>query len=104
MFEAVNLACSDIESELNLRILFAVESGSRAWGFPSSDSDYDVRFVYAMPIEWYLRLEESSDTVDRMEPGDLDLSGWELRKALRLLASLIPDKAKQWSTPPVARG
>lgn len=65
-------------------ILFACESGSRAWGFASPDSDYDVRFVYTHPLKWYLSISEGRDTIDVMD-GDFDAVGWELRKKLRLL-------------------
>jgi predicted nucleotidyltransferase len=64
----------------------AVESGSRAWGFASPDSDYDVRFIYVHQRAWYLTVFESRDVVEAMLPGDLDLSGWDLRKALRLFS------------------
>ena len=75
-----------LESEHDCRILIAVESGSRAWGFASPDSDYDVRVVYVKPIDWYLGLEErKTDTWNAMLPGDLDISAWDLRKALRHL-------------------
>lgn len=73
-----------LEKEHNIQILLAVESGSRAWGFPSPDSDYDVRFLYCHPLEWYLSLDEQKDSLNVMD-GELDLSGWELRKSLRLL-------------------
>ena len=75
-----------LESECDARVLLAVESGSRAWGFASPDSDYDVRFIYAHRRDWYLSVLESRDVIERMLPGDLDVSGWELRKALRLFA------------------
>ena len=75
-----------IERDLDVRILLAVESGSRAWGFASPDSDFDVRFVYAHRREWYLSVQESRDVIEEMLPGDLDVSGWELRKTLRLFA------------------
>ena len=74
----------NIEREHDCRVLHACESGSRAWGFPSPDSDYDIRFVYVHRRDWYLRLNESRDTLEWFAPGDLDYSGWELRKALRL--------------------
>ena len=73
-----------IEEEHDVRVLFAVESGSRAWGFPSPNSDYDVRFIYAHPREWYLSLdlEERSDVIECEIVDDMDLSGWDIRKAL----------------------
>src|SRR3954462_7246474 len=77
-------ALARVESEQNVRVLYACESGSRAWGFASRDSDYDVRFLYVHPRDWYLSVEDGRDVVERPLSDDLDLSGWELRKALRL--------------------
>lgn len=77
---------SAIERDKNIEILFAVESGSRAWGFASPDSDYDIRFVYKHKKDWYLNLWEQTDTIQFMTEDDLDGSGWDVRKALRLLA------------------
>lgn len=77
-------ALDAIELEYGVEVLFAAESGSRAWGFASPDSDYDVRFVYRHPRDWYLRVSEPRDVIERMLPDDLDVSGWDLRKALRL--------------------
>ncbi len=74
----------NIEEERNVKIVYACESGSRAWGFASPDSDYDVRFLYTHPIEWYLAVAEKRDTITIMD-GDFDAVGWELRKSLRLL-------------------
>lgn len=65
-------------------ILYACESGSRAWGFPSPDSDYDVRFIYLRPLEWYLSIEDRRDTIDLPVNSLLDINGWDLRKALKL--------------------
>jgi predicted nucleotidyltransferase len=77
----------EIERNKNIEILFAVESGSRAWGFASPDSDYDIRFVYKHKKDWYLNLWKQKDTIQFVTDNDLlDGSGWELRKALRLLA------------------
>ncbi|HEX7815829.1 nucleotidyltransferase domain-containing protein [Dyella sp.] len=84
MNEAIQEAIATIEHDFGVRVLYAAESGSRAWGFASPDSDYDVRFVYAHPRDWYLSVFEQRDVIERMLPGDLDVSGWELRKALRL--------------------
>jgi predicted nucleotidyltransferase len=85
MDAAIQSAIDDIEREHDVRVLYAAESGSRAWGFASPDSDYDVRFVYVHATDWYLQVFEQRDVIERMLPGDLDVSGWELRKALRLM-------------------
>lgn len=77
---------SEIEKEKNVEILVAVESGSRAWGFASPDSDYDIRFVYRHKKDWYLNLWEQKDSIQFMTEDDLDGSGWDVRKALKLLA------------------
>lgn len=87
-----------IEKQYNIRVLMACESGSRAWGFPSPDSDYDVRFVYCHPREWYLSLDEPKDTIEHME-GELDLVGWDLRKSLRLLRKSNAALLEQMQSP-----
>lgn len=74
-----------IEREHEVTIIFAIESGSRAWGFPSSDSDYDVRFVYAHKPEWYLSIVPGRDVIEIPVGPVLDVNGWDVRKALRLL-------------------
>ena len=73
-----------IAGKEGVRILFAVESGSRAWGFPSPDSDFDVRFVYARSRDWYLSIDSRRDVIERPIDGDLDINGWDLKKALQL--------------------
>lgn len=83
----ISSALRELEARAGLRVLYACESGSRAWGFPSPDSDYDVRFVYVQPLPWYLTVEPGRDTHEAMLPRALDLSGWELRKTLQLFAS-----------------
>jgi predicted nucleotidyltransferase len=74
------------EREHHVRIVLAVESGSRAWGFASPNSDYDVRFIYARTPERYLSvgLEEQRDVIEYGITDDIDLNGWDVRKALRL--------------------
>lgn len=74
-----------IESEHGVRVLYACESGSRAWGFASPDSDYDARFVYVHPRDWYLSIEPGRDVIELPIDDELDVSGWDLRKALGLL-------------------
>jgi predicted nucleotidyltransferase len=89
-----------IETEYEVRIVFACESGSRGWGFASPDSDYDVRFIYAHPLPWYLRITPQRDVIELPISDVLDINGWELRKALGLLkkgnATLI-----EWLDSPV---
>jgi len=79
-----------VEREENVRILLAVESGSRAWGFPSADSDYDVRFVYVHRLEWYLTIDPGRDVLERPLIDLIDLAGWDLKKALQLLRKSNP--------------
>jgi uncharacterized protein len=78
-------ALAAIEAEEGVRVLYACESGSRAWGFASRDSDWDLRFLYVHPPAWYFSVVEGRDVIERPILDDLDLGGWELRKALRLL-------------------
>ncbi len=75
------------EQEHNVKVLFAVESGSRAWGFASPNSDYDVRFIYVHPRDWYLAidLEDKRDVIEYPIVDEIDINGWDLRKALQLL-------------------
>jgi hypothetical protein len=83
---------SHLEQEEGVRILYACESGSRAWGFPSTDSDYDVRFIYLQPQDWYLSidLEKKRDVIERPINDQIDLNGWDLRKALWLYRKSNP--------------
>ena len=79
-----------IEEEENIKILLAVESGSRAWGFASPDSDYDVRFIYIRRMEDYLKLEKVQDVIELPMDDVLDMNGWDLQKTLRLLYKSNP--------------
>lgn len=81
---------SEIEAAEQITILHAVESGSRAWGFSSPDSDYDVRFLYIRPAGWYLKLEKTRDVLEYPIDETWDVSGWDLQKALRLMHSSNP--------------
>jgi predicted nucleotidyltransferase len=78
----------------------AVESGSRAWGFASEDSDWDVRYIYIHRLEWYLKIDEQKDSQEEILPNDLDLSGWELKKALRLFRKSNPPML-EWLRSPI---
>ncbi|MBZ4043944.1 nucleotidyltransferase domain-containing protein [Flavobacterium hibisci] len=86
MKEKILQKLKQTELEKEVEILFAVESGSRAWGFASPDSDYDIRFIYKHKPEYYLSLWEQPDVIEFMTEDDLDGSGWDLRKAIKLLA------------------
>lgn len=76
---------ANVEQDDSVRLLMAVESGSRAWGFPSPDSDYDVRFVYVRQRDWYLGLTLGRDVIEHPIVDEIDLNGWDIRKALSLL-------------------
>ena len=76
----------EVAIEKDIEILFAVESGSRAWGFESPDSDYDIRFVYKHKKEWYLNLWEQKDTIEFITDLELDGAGWDIKKTLKLLS------------------
>jgi len=80
----------EIEEKERIRILYACESGSRAWGFPSSDSDYDVRFLYLHPVERYLSIKKRRDVIECPITELLDINGWDLQKALLLLRKSNP--------------
>jgi predicted nucleotidyltransferase len=80
----IDARLSSLEME-GARILLAVESGSRAWGFPSPDSDYDTRFIYSRRLEDYLRLFPLRDVIETPLDEIFDVNGWDLAKALRLL-------------------
>ncbi|NJJ40549.1 nucleotidyltransferase domain-containing protein [Paenibacillus apii] len=92
-----------IEREENVRILYACESGSRAWGFPSKDSDYDVRFIYVRPVDWYLSIFEKRDVIERPISDMLDINGWDLRKALNLFRKSNPPLLEWLQSPIVYR-
>ena len=81
--ELVQKKLQEISEKERVKILHAVESGSRAWGFDSPDSDYDVRFVYVRPMEYYLRLEPKKDFIEWELDEVLDINGWDLSKALQ---------------------
>lgn len=89
----------EIEQRENIRILHAVESGSRAWGFASPDSDYDVRFIYVRPRDFYLKLEKTRDVLEFPVNDLLDINGWDLQKALRLLHKSNPSVFEWFKSP-----
>lgn len=90
----------EVERKNNVIVLLAVESGSRAWGFHSAESDWDVRFVYVHQLDWYLRVNEGRDVIEHMYDDDVDLVGWELRKTLRLFQKSNPSLL-EWLHSPI---
>ncbi|MFH1929101.1 MAG: nucleotidyltransferase domain-containing protein [Chloroflexota bacterium] len=102
MREEIQARLQSIEIEEQVRIVYACESGSRAWGFPSADSDYDVRFIYLHPRDWYLSvdLERKRAVIERVIDGQLDINGWDLRKALQLLRKGNPP-LMEWLGSPI---
>lgn len=92
-----------IERERNVTVLYACESGSRAWGFASTDSDYDVRFVYVEKPDWFVQVDTARDVIERPLDDELDVSGWELRKALGLLRKSNPTLLEWLDSPLVYR-
>lgn len=80
----------EIEKEHNVVILLAIESGSRAWGFESTDSDYDVRFIYKHPKDWYLSVHPGPDVIEYPIVDEFDYSGWDIKKTLFLMNKSNP--------------
>lgn len=79
-----------LEDERQIRVLYACESGSRAWGFASTDSDYDVRFLFARPVEQYLKLRPPVDAFDEQIVDDFDFGAWDIRKTCELMRKSNP--------------
>jgi predicted nucleotidyltransferase len=100
MFEEIRKELFRIEKQHEINILLAVESGSRAWGFASTDSDWDVRYIYIHKLDWYLKIDDEKDSQEEMLPNDLDFSGWELKKALKLFRKSNPPML-EWLRSPI---
>lgn len=100
MKDIIAVKLGEIEKNENVHIIYAVESGSRAWGFASPDSDYDVRFIYVRPKEFYLRLDKTRDIIEWQLDETLDINGWDLQKALRLLHTSNPTLF-EWNNSPI---
>lgn len=98
--ELIRIKIKEIEEKENIRVLHVIESGSRAWGFASPDSDYDVRFIYVRDKDFYLSLRNTKDFIDWELNEVLDINGWDLKKALQHFhksnATLF-----EWSNSPV---
>lgn len=101
MRERIKKTLTQIEKTHRVKVLYACESGSRGWGFASPDSDYDVRFIYVHQPDWYLALDKKRDVIEKPIDDELDVAGWELSKALRLLRNSNPALIEWLSSPVV---
>ena len=99
MREMILQTLKNIEAKHNIKIIYAVESGSRAWGFASADSDYDVRYIYIHRMEDYLRVNEIRDTIEGPMDAVLDFSGWDIRKTLKLMCRCNPSLMEWYQSP-----
>ena len=100
MHDVIQNKLKEIEQKENIKILHCIESGSRAWGFASPDSDYDVRFIYVRPKEFYLKLEKTTDVIEWQLDDVLDINGWDIQKTLRLLYKSNPTLF-EWNGSPI---
>lgn len=96
IFESIR----DIENKHQVKVVYACESGSRAWGFPSQDSDYDVRFIYVCTVDRYLSVFEQRDVIEEPITDLLDVNGWDLKKALKLMYKSNP-ALLEWLQSPI---
>ncbi len=100
MLPKIKTKIKEIEKNEKVKILYACESGSRAWGFESQNSDYDVRFIYLRKTEWYLTIQDKRDVIEYPIEDDLyDVSGWDLTKALKLLRKSNPPLMEWFQSP-----
>ena len=100
MKEIIQKKLEEIEKQEHVKIILAIESGSRAWGFESADSDYDVRFIYVREPEMYLRLDTVRDVIEWQLDEVFDISGWDIKKALQLLYKSNPTLF-EWINSPI---
>lgn len=101
MTEEIKKELLRLETQHDIKILYAVESGSRAWGFASTNSDWDVRYIYIHKLDWYLKIDAERDNQEEILPNDIDLAGWELKKALRLFRKSNPPMLEWLRSPMV---
>lgn len=101
MILRIQQALREVETQHQVRVLYACESGSRAWGFASQDSDWDVHFIYIHRPEWYLSVHSGRDVIEQPIDEGLDLAGWDIRKALMLFRKSNPPMLEWLSSPMV---
>jgi len=90
IIDSIKARLFQIEREHDVKILYSVESGSRAWGFESQDSDYDIRFIYAHKMKRYLNILPKRDVIEYPIVDEFDYSGWDLRKSMFLMNKSNP--------------
>lgn len=100
MDNVINGILHEIERREGVKIIYAAEAGSRARGYASAQSDYDVRFVYIRSRDFYLRLDKTRDVIEWGDDGVYDVNGWDVQKALRLLYSSNPSFF-EWAASPI---
>lgn len=100
MREEIDKELLALQHKHDVKILYAVESGSRAWGFASNNSDWDVRYIYIHRLDWYLRIDDVKDNQEEILPNGIDLAGWEFKKALRLFRKSNPPLL-EWLRSPI---
>ena len=88
MIDLIRKELVRLEGQHEIKILLAVESGSRAWGFASTDSDWDVRYIYVHKLDWYLRIDQYKDSQEEILENDIDLAGWEFAKGFRTVSQI----------------
>jgi hypothetical protein len=106
IIDRIQSGLSQVEEEESVTVLYACESGSRAWGFESTDSDYDVRFIYLRRTPWYLAMTRAQkrDVIERpIDANRIDMSGWDIMKALELFRSSNPPLLEWLQSPIVYR-
>lgn len=103
MHRRIDEKLNAIELRESVRVVYAVESGSRAWGFASTNSDWDVRFLYVRPTDWYLSIQNRRDVLEFPIDNGLDAGGWDIRKALQLFAKSNPPLLEWLRSPSVYR-
>ncbi len=100
IFQEIQERLKKIENEHNVEILLAIESGSRAWGFDSKDSDYDIRFIYIHKKEYYLSIDKKRDVIEYPIIDLIDINGWDIKKALQLFQNSNSTLA-EWIKSPI---
>ena len=103
MIDAIQAELSLVERTHGVKVLYAVESGSRVWGFASPDSDWDVRFVYLRPLTWHVTAFDRRDVIEMQPHDDLDCTGWELSKVMFQLYKGNPQLYEWLYSPQVYR-